>query len=220
MSVTKEVTVCAACSAVVNRRVSVRLTIALACAFVASPLTAQVLTPTEIDAAVKAGQAGAFPATACVARGAAGGLFSGSFTVRIEGPMGHIMRLSAFAKRQYKPFTMADVTDDMLAPVLRLIVTPDEPTRRGGTLVTTPLAQHVVLKAAKGPDVVQPLELTPMPVEWGNLFGARVAGQGLVASFPLDAFRALPDGEVAAVIVTDGHERRCTLPVKQRATFR
>ncbi len=112
-----------------------------------TPVWAQSLTPTEVESAVAAGSAGASPRLSCIARGAAGGLFSGSFTVNVEGPMGHVMRMAAEAKRKYKPFAVADVTEEMLAP-------------------------------------------------------------------------AIPEGDVEVVIVTEGGERRCTLPVKQRATFR
>lgn len=134
--------------------------------------------------------------------------------------MGHVMRMAAEAKRKYKPFTVADVTEAMLAPVVRLVVEPDPPTRRGRNLVTTPIAEHVVIKGVKSRDAIQPESQVLAPVSWSNQLGGKVEGQAVVASFPLDAFRAIPEGDVEVVIVTGDGERRCTLPVKQRATFR
>lgn len=77
-----------------------------------------------------------------------------------------------------------------------------------------------MIKGVKSRDAIQPLAQVLAPVSWGNQLGGKVEGQAVVASFPLDAFRAIPEGDVEVVIVTEGGERRCTLPVKQRATFR
>jgi len=58
------------------------------------------------------------------------------------------------------------------------------------------------------------------PVSRGNLIGDNAEGQGNIAAFPLEEFRGLPGGAVEVVIVTKRGERRCVLPVKNRARFR
>src|ERR1700722_2321264 len=51
------------------------------------------------------------------------------FSVRISTPETWVQQLAANGAKEYRPFSVADITEDMLLPVLRVIVHPDTPFR-------------------------------------------------------------------------------------------
>lgn len=188
---------------------------------------AQQLTPADVDTAIKSGLAGKRLWSDC---GATGpfldfGDQSGGFSVIIEGPVGRIMRQAAEAKKKYQPFTAADVSDDTLAPTLFLVAVPNGPFFDSSGWHRTPAAEHVLLKrkGAKGDspaDVLQPTAHEFVPTSWTNAMGGKWDGQGITASFELDAFRAMPGDEIDIVIVTPVGERRCKIGKKDRAALK
>lgn len=88
------------------------------------------------------------------------------------------------AKRQYKAFTEQDVTPEMIAPELHVYATAAS---LGGVKVAN--VEAVVITKAGEKDrskVIRPTNLTELPEEFQNIFGAKVVGKSVVAAFPLD----------------------------------
>ena len=187
----------------------------------------QGLLPADIDAAIKAGLSGKRLSSDCYATSGFLDLgeFNGGFAVIIEGPVGRIMRLAQDAKKKYKPFTAADVTDEMLSPTLWLTADPNKPAFTSGVWHRTAAAEHVVLKrkGASGDnpaDVLQAENLEPFATSWSNALGGKWDGQGMTARFSLDGFKKMPGDEIDIVIVTPAGERRCKIGKKDRADLR
>jgi hypothetical protein len=90
------------------------------------------------------------------------------------------------AKKQYRTFTEADVTPDMLAPEIQVFATSKS---IGGTgianVVTVVLLPH---NAKNPPQAIQPTRTITAPEAYKNLFGFTGEGQGLIAVFPLDVW--------------------------------
>lgn len=101
-------------------------------------------------------------------------------------------------KRRYKPFTEADVTQDMKATELRVyapawvsasnkIVSPD----------------IVILEGGRKDSIIQPTNTEEMSEEFQNLFGASREGHSMVATFPLSV---LQEGNEIRVVWDIGKE--------------
>ena len=87
------------------------------------------------------------------------------------------------AKRQYKPFTDQDVTPEMVAPELHVYATAAS---LGGVKIAN--VEAVVISKAGEKDrskVIRPTNLTELPEEFQNVFGAKVVGKSVLAVFPL-----------------------------------
>ncbi|MEI6537810.1 MAG: hypothetical protein WCN98_20880, partial [Verrucomicrobiaceae bacterium] len=69
------------------------------------------------------------------------------FSLRIYTPLTWIEQQSSNAAKEYRPFTPADVTSEMLEPVLRVIVYPDKPTKlNAGGMSMSSSVQHIVAR--------------------------------------------------------------------------
>lgn len=123
-------------------------------------------------------------------------------------PTTWIRQLASEAAKQYEPFTVADVTDDMLAPVLRVIVHANTPTRMTETH-TASSAEHVVLRDKRRTIVVQPTRIAPFDADVSNLFGARLTYQSLQVTFPLDGLHEIrgPNGDAPFYVTVIGDRR-------------
>jgi hypothetical protein len=122
--------------------------------------TLEPLTEQQIEQAIELGRSGKVP---IVQVGTFLGVSKGDFNVWIEGPIARIAAASERAFKQYRPFDVKDVTDEMKAPLYRVIAERDE---RGGNRAV--FVQHIVLqpKGAKGTDaVVQPVNQGRHPVQ-------------------------------------------------------
>lgn len=122
-------------------------------------------------------------------------------------------RASAAAKR-YESLTAEQVTDDILEPVLRVVVDPNTPSHvsRDGLLGTSSV-DHVVLQDKSRKVTIQPSSTDPFPVDVQNAFGAKVSYNGLVAKFPISDLReirgAKGDAEFFIVVIgSNGKEKR------------
>jgi hypothetical protein len=121
------------------------------------------------------------------------------FSVRVYTPKTWVEQLASNAAKEYRPFTVADITEEMLEPVLRVIVYPDKPTSVGfGSTNGTSSAEHVVLRDENKKTVVQPISKEP--------FSDRADYQGVVAKFSLDSVREVrgPKGDKEFLIVVVG----------------
>ena len=114
------------------------------------------------------------------------------FSLVVYTPTTWIQHLASQAAKQYRPFTRADVTDDMRAPVLRVIAHADTPktldveARRRAASV-----EHIVLQDRRRRSVLQPASIEPFETEVSNALGAAQTYTGLSATFPLEGVRPL-----------------------------
>jgi hypothetical protein len=129
---------------------------------------------------------------------------STGFSVRVYTPMTWIEQLASNAAKEYRPFTVSDIKEDMLAPVLRVIVHPDKPTHISGRAPSSSV-EHVVLRDDAKQVVIQPASKEPF-VETSSSALRDMQFEGIVATFPLDALRELrgPKGDKEFLIVVVG----------------
>ncbi len=101
----------------------------------------------RIAEAVKAGQQKKIPLVK-LKRWQMGGT---DFFVVLSGPFTRIAAASEEATRMYKPFSRADVTNEMLAPVLDVHVIPNTQykVKQSGISAAPPTVKHVVLSLGK-----------------------------------------------------------------------
>ena len=131
------------------------------------------------------------------------------FSLRVYTPKTWIAQLASNAAKEYKPFTADDVTEEMLEPVLRVVVYPDKPTMLNGKGMSgASSAEHVVLRDENKRSVVQPMSKEPF-TDTASSALRDMAYQGIVAKFPLDAVRELrgPKGDQEFLIVVVGEGR-------------
>lgn len=190
---------------------------------IVAPMSAQELSPTEVEAAIKAGLSGAkIPSSDCYAD--KGLLDLNGFYVTMYGPVGRIMAAAAAAKRKYQPYTVEDVSADLRRRALHLLAVPAKPNFTAGRWWVTAAAEHAVIMPKGAPPkaeaVLQPVNVTPDPVSWSNAMGGKWEGQGLIAAFSLDDFNAMPGDELDVAIIAGGEEKRCKIGKKDRAALR
>lgn len=190
---------------------------------------AQTLTDDKILAAIKAGEAKKIDplVSDCVAHtgfgeslaaNLAGGVQSdGGYRVTVSGNEGRIAFMAMEAKRLYKKFTLANVTDDMRQPAFVVQVEPIKPSSSGKTISVAAPIDHIVLKSkVKGDATVQPETVDREPVEWSNLLGGKIEANRAVATFDLGAVKELPAGDFDVVVISTAGERRCKVGAKDR----
>jgi hypothetical protein len=93
------------------------------------------------------------------------------------------------AKREFKPFTAADVTPEMVEPELKVMVSPHV----SGRFVRT--VKAVVVRNKKTGVLIQPNRSTVTEHNYSNAYGKKDSGAGIVATFPLSVVDA--DNEIA-----------------------
>jgi len=187
--------------------------LAIVLASFGSPLFAQTLTEAQITEALSDTKADTFQTV---------GVNAGPFRVILAGPMVRVNAALREAARALKPFTRADVTDEMIGPFLRVSAWPSKPSysKYGGWSVT-PAATNIVLLPKGSTDLtkaVQPTSKEAFPQEWGNALGAKFEGQGMTADFNLSD---VPPGEFDVVIGCEcPRPMRGTVKLKDRPKIR
>jgi hypothetical protein len=137
----------------------------------------RTLSSAEIDAAIRAGDVS--KRYFVRPRSLVLGMFS--------TPFSRVAMAAQDARRQYRPFTAADVTDEMLAPELHVIV-PAYSASAGD--IRNVDAVVIAPRGSKDDSaVLQPIRSEPMRDEFRTLLGATFEGRGLIAVFPLDVLR-------------------------------
>jgi hypothetical protein len=136
------------------------------------------------------------------------------FSLRIYTPKAWVMQAAADAAKEYRPFGIADVSDELLESVLRVIIYPDKPTYvTASGMRGTSSVQHVVLRDETKRIVVQPTFKEEFEVVAANAIGGRAIYYGLRAKFPMDSVRELRGsgndrGFYIVVIGTEGGKER------------
>jgi hypothetical protein len=142
----------------------------------------------------------------------------GTYTVTVATAGGEIAYRAEAARRLSRPFTLDEVTDDMRAEGVAVLVEPDPPamSKTGATTKTSVagLIQYVQIKSkAQVAAVVQPERVDAQPVEWSTL-GEVVRSNRAAARFSLAQLQQLGAGDVEIVVATHDGERRCTVSRK------
>jgi hypothetical protein len=143
---------------------------------------------------------------------------STGFSLRLYTPQTWIEQRASDAAKFYKPFGVADVTDDDLAPVLRVVVYPDKPTMLNGQGMSEARnAAHVVLRDDKKTAVVQPLSVEPFTDLASSALRDK-AYVGITATFDLNQVETMreadKDKEFLVVVVGDHGERTFKIKTK------
>lgn len=106
----------------------------------------------------------------------------GSFTT----PFLRVALAAYEAKKQYKVFTEADVSKEMVAPEVHVYGMSQADGARIAnvqTVVVTPKGRHDPASA------IRSISTAEVPVQYQNLMGMNAEGMSLVAVFPLEVFR-------------------------------
>lgn len=128
------------------------------------------------------------------------------FSLRVYTPKTWVEQVASNSAKEYRPFTIADITEEMLEPVLRVIVYPDKPTTLSGQgMRNASSAEHVVLRDENKKLVVQPIVKDAF-TDTASSALRDAAYQGIMAKFSLDALRELrgPKGDREFLIVVVG----------------
>lgn len=109
------------------------------------------------------------------------------FSMQILTPYARIVNSAYEAKRKYMNFTKEDITEEMLMPVVLIIVNPSMPKRL--LAADTQFAQsveHVVLADITRTLIMQPSALEYFDKEAKSGLGAEFTYQGAYVEFPIE----------------------------------
>jgi hypothetical protein len=134
------------------------------------------------------------------------------FSVRVYTPKTWVEQLASNAAKEYRPFVVADITEEMLEPVLRVVVYPDKPRHLTGSGMSgTSSVEHVVLRDENKRLVVQPISKESFSDTASSAL-RDMTYEGIIAKFPLDAVRELRgakgDKEFLIVVVGAGTKEK------------
>lgn len=140
------------------------------------------------------------------------------FSLEAYTPTTWISECAATASRQYIPFTAENVTEEMKAPVLYIIVHGQHAKNMGtafggasGGAISGESVSHVVLRSENKQVVIQPAKETPFDEGQQNAFGAKVDFTGVKVEFPLEEVTKLrsmsDDQEFLVTVVGENSEK-------------
>lgn len=206
-----------------------RLALLVALLIPTSVVNGQTLSDAQVADAIKAGQAKKFDhlVSDCRAMPGFGEILgadivggvklTNGFDLTLSSNAGRIAYMAAVAKKFYKPFTLAEVSDALREPAILVSVEPMKPSSDNGSTTVAATIEHVVLKSkAKSAESIQPARVELEPIEWPTVQGGKVAGNRAVAFFEYAAVRELPAGEFDMVVITSNGERRCKVGADDR----
>jgi hypothetical protein len=112
----------------------------------------------------------------------------------ISTPFARVVQAGLTARKQGNAFTVADVTPELIAPELHVIVLSQQPTYDESIMATV---RSVFLAQHGTPAGRQPSRTEQLTTEYQNRYRMASDRPGIVAVFPLDALA--PDAEVHVV---------------------
>ena len=189
---------------------------------------AQRLDDGAITAAIRAGESKRYDhlVSQCLAIPGLGAHFAaegvvqplGNYTITLAAAAGRVAAMAAEAKRLYRPFSAADIAEDIRSGQTAYVAAvPANPTSSSNAIHVAPPIERIVLKSKTNPNAVaQPKHVEITPVEWSNLVGGKVGGTSALATFDAGEVRELPPSEFDMVLITPAGERRCKVGMKDR----
>jgi hypothetical protein len=143
-------------------------------------------------------------AMSCVTCGESG------YTVKIYTPLKWIEHLSQDAKKEMKPFTLADVTPEMRTDVLRVVALPSKAAYiTGRNLAGSSSVHRVVLTDKEKATIIQPVTNENGNVEDNSAYRS-VSYTSAFSSFAMkdvDSIRGDDNGEFFVVVVGDNQNK-------------
>jgi len=143
----------------------------------------------------------------------AGRLFNHVYRVMVLGPHNRACDLERRAKLEY-----TEITDEQRAQTrpghLLAIVRTVPPKQASDGIVVPPPITQVVLRTSEG-QIIKPIDLVPVPQEWGNAMGGKITTQGADAWFDV-----VPDGPFDVLVINADREARAEFKGQDRAKVR
>lgn len=110
-------------------------------------------------------------------------------------PLSRVRLAAAAARKEYRPFTEADVAPELLEPYLEVVAFPQRAFVHGAGRRGRPIdVRAVVIMPTKSKDrgaAILPSSSAPLDTRFRNMLGATFDAAGMAARFPLSA---LDDG--------------------------
>jgi hypothetical protein len=120
-----------------------------------------------------------------------GGTTTG-FSLEVYTPVTWVRQQAADAAKEYRVLAESDITDEIVAPVLRLVIHPDVPVRLNKSNVNVSSSvQHVVIKTLTRQNVIQPTNKDAFDASVSNFVGGTAGYNGLTATFALADLQAV-----------------------------
>lgn len=214
-----------------TRIVSAFLASAIGATMLFTSAHAQQISDAQIADAIKAGESRNFKhlVSDCLATAGFGEKFSGnmkggfaltgSFDVTVSTNLGRVAFMAAQAKRLYKTFAPADVTESLKSPGVFVSVEPNKPMGNPGgkgARMAAPIESVVLKSKSKEDAFTQAANVDLEPVSWPSIEGGKVEANRAVAFFDFAAVRQLPPGDIEIVVITSSGERKCKIGTKDR----
>jgi hypothetical protein len=142
-----------------------------------------------------------------------------NYVIFAQGPFGRVATAAAKNARNYQPFTVDSIHADMTAPVLTVMAYPDILDPGEGKEVSVSPERVVLQAVTSSGDTVttQPIRMDTVASDYANLFGAKIARSGLVATFDL---RTAPPPPFDIIVVNSAKEARLHVKPKDLSKLR
>jgi hypothetical protein len=115
-------------------------------------------------------------------------------------PYSRVVQAARAARKQYQPFSKADVAPEMVAPFIEVIALPQPSFVFGSGRVGRPIdVKAVVVMPKKSKDrsaAVQPTDRFDLDSHYQNLLGAKFDAKGIVARFPMSVLSETNEARV------------------------
>jgi hypothetical protein len=151
----------------------------------ALPAWAQVvqeMTPALIQEAIERGKESCYSLKSSAVHAGFFGVEIACFTT----PYSRVVGAAKAAKKKYKPFTAADVTQEMLVPEVHILVPAFVDASEQGAAASNVEAVVIMPKGSKDrTQALHPSASGELTAEFKNLAGAEWEGRGIRATFPL-----------------------------------
>lgn len=170
------------------------------------------LTPGDIQLAIEKGTKEKKKVHALYLEQVEFGLTTG-FRVAVFTPTTWLQTKAAEAATQYKELKVDEVTEEMIAPVLRVIAYPNMPEniRHDGDS-----CEHVVLRDLSKTKVLQPKSKEPFAENAQNAMGAQVSYNGIIAVFELSGLAEIQANSREFLITVVGSQTEKDFKVKEK----
>ena len=137
----------------------------------------------------------------------------GRFRATMSSNIGEIALIAYEKKRKYQPVGLEDVPAELREPAAFVSIAPLGDSFADGQVDLPSLIEHVIVRPQGSKDgAVQPLSIQTNPTYLQNLFGAVIAANTAVVSFPAQAiYEIAQNDDVEIVVITAAGERKCDI---------
>jgi hypothetical protein len=151
----------------------------------AAPQIVSTMTHADVAEAIQAGERGKVPSGEI--RAAGPGWALGDTIAHFSTPFLRVAFAARQARVEFRRFATEDVAPDLVGPELHIYASPYTLGARVADVTAVVITPRRGSKQERFERAIHPASLEPVPVEYRNLFGAVLAGEGKLAIFPLSA---------------------------------